>query len=144
MKNTPNRAILLLAAITGFQFCSLSKLTAQTPEGIDFEKQILPILDAKCLSCHQKEHEDAGRIKKPKSGLALDSVEAIMKGGKSYPNENIVPGQPDASWLLKTVLLPEEDDLFMPPKGDKVTPEETALIKKWIEEGAKFGEWKGK
>jgi len=115
----------------------------QAPEGVNFEKQILPILDAKCMSCHQKEHEANGRIKKPKGGLVLDSAAGIAKGGKTYPDETVVAGKPDASWLLKTLTLPEDDDFFMPPKGDKVTPEEQALIKKWIEEGAKYGEWKG-
>lgn len=110
---------------------------------VNFEKQIYPILDAKCISCHAKEHEDGGKIKKPKSGLALDGAAAIKKGGKEYPDATVVAGKPDESWLLKTLLLPEDDDYFMPPKGDHVTPEEQALIKKWIAEGANFGDWKG-
>lgn len=137
---TSNSLPVVTIAIAAFGH----QLTAQTPDPVNFEKQILPVLETKCFSCHQKEHEDAGRIKKPKSGLALDSAEAILKGGKSYPNENVVVGKPDVSWLLKTLLVPEDDDMFMPPKGDKVTADEAALIKKWIEEGAKFGDWKAK
>ncbi len=111
----------------------------------DFEKQILPILRAKCGKRHEKEHEDNGKIKKPKGGLRLDGAAVIMKGGKEYPEENVVAGKPDASWLLKTMSLPESDDLAMPPegKGDRVTAEEQALVKKWIEAGANFGAWKG-
>lgn len=112
---------------------------------VDFAKQIYPILEAKCLKCHQKEREENGRIIKPKHGLRLDNAEGIMKGGKEYPNENVVAGKPDASWLLKTLSLPADDDLAMPPEGkaDPVTDAEKALIKAWIAQGAKFGDWKG-
>jgi uncharacterized membrane protein len=129
----------LVALITGF-----ITLPAAAQE-VDFATQIFPILEAKCLKCHQKEREEDGRIIKPKHGLRLDHAEGIMKGGKDYPNENVVPGKPDSSWLLKTLNLPKDDDLFMPPEGkaDPVTPEEQSLIKAWIEQGAKFGAWKG-
>jgi uncharacterized membrane protein len=123
---------------------SASKATAQDA-GVDFEKQIFPILKQKCLKCHEKEHEDNGKVKKPKGGLRLDGADVIMKGGKEHKGEAVVPGKPDDSWLLKSTMLPESDDMAMPPegKGDRVTAEEQALIKKWIEGGAKFGNWKG-
>ena len=133
---------LTLAAIVA----AFSVNIASAQDGaVDFEKQILPILKAKCFKCHEKEHEDNGKIKKPKGGLRLDGAAVIMKGGKEYPEENVVAGKPDASWLLKTMSLPESDDLAMPPegKGDRVTAEEQALVKKWIEAGANFGAWKG-
>lgn len=136
-----NIKFAIAAAAAAFSFTTASAQDG----GVDFEKQILPILKAKCFKCHEKEHEDAGKIKKPKGGLALDSAAAITKGGKEYPGETVVAGKPDASWLLKTMTLPESDDLAMPPegKGDRVTAEEQALIKKWIESGAAFGAWKG-
>ena len=57
--------------------------TASAQDGaVDFEKQILPILKTSCFKCHEKEHEDNGKIKKPKGGLRLDSAAAITKGGK--------------------------------------------------------------
>lgn len=120
--------------------------TAAAQDGaVDFEKQILPILKTSCFKCHEKEHEENGKVKRPKGGLRLDSAETILKGGKEYPNENVVAGKPDASWLLKTMALPESDDLAMPPegKGDRVSAADQALIKKWIEAGASFGSWKG-
>jgi hypothetical protein len=133
---------LTLAAIVA----ALSVNTASAQDGaVDFEKQILPVLKESCFKCHEKEHEENGKIKKPKGGLRLDSAAAILKGGKEYPNENVVAGKPDASWLLKTMALPESDDLAMPPegKGDRVSAANQALIKKWIESGASFGSWKG-
>jgi len=132
---------LTLAAIaTAFSFS-----TASAQDAVDFEKQILPILKESCFKCHVKEHEEDGKVKKPKGGLRLDGAAVIMKGGKEYPEENVVAGKPDASWLLKTMALPDSDDLAMPPegKGDRISAENQALIKKWIESGASFGAWKG-
>jgi uncharacterized membrane protein len=135
--------IPLAAVITSLITLPAAAQDASAP--VDFAKQIYPILEAKCLKCHQKEREENGRIVKPKHGLRLDHAAGIMKGGKDYPNENVVPGKPDASWLLKTTNLPKDDDLYMPPEGkaDPVTDAEKALIKAWIEQGAKFGDWKG-
>ena len=132
---------LTLAAIAA----AFSFSTASAQDAVDFEKQILPILKESCFKCHEKEHEDNGKIKKPKGGLRLDGAAVIMKGGKEYPNENVVAGKPDASWLLKTMALPDSDEMAMPPegKGDRISAENQALIKKWIASGASFGAWKG-
>ena len=136
--------IPFVTALFALSLIGLSTASAQDG-GVDFEKQVLPVLKEKCFKCHEKEKEDNGKIKKPKGGLRLDGADVILKGGKEYPGETVVPGKPDASWLLKTMALPESDDLAMPPegKGDRVTAEEQATIKKWIEGGAKFGSWKG-
>ena len=83
-------------------------------EDISFEKQILPVLKTSCFKCHETEHEENGRVKRPKGGLVLDTAEGILAGGKEYPKENVVAGKPDDSWLLKTMALPESDDLAMP------------------------------
>ncbi|MCB1210633.1 MAG: hypothetical protein KDK97_14985 [Verrucomicrobiales bacterium] len=118
---------------------------AQDAGKVDFEKQVLPILKESCFKCHQKEHEEDGKVKKPKGGLRLDGAAMILKGGKEYPDENVVAGKADASWLVKTMELPDTDDMAMPPegKGDRISADNIALIKKWITEGANFGAWKG-
>lgn len=141
MKNT---LALTLAAVLALG-ASVTTTRAQDAGKVDFEKQILPILKESCFKCHEKEHEENGKIKKPKGGLRLDGAAVIMKGGKEYPNENVVVGKPDASWLVKTMTLPESDDLAMPPegKGDRISAANIDLIKKWITEGANFGAWKG-
>jgi len=136
-----NTKLTLAAIAAAF---AVSTASAQDA-AVDFEKQILPILKESCFKCHEKEKEENGKIKKPKGGLRLDGAALIMKGGKDYPEENVVAGKPDASWLLKTMSLPESDEYAMPPegKGDRVSAENQALVKKWIESGASFGAWKG-
>jgi hypothetical protein len=107
----------------------------------DFAKEIWPILEAKCVDCHRAPFEDNGRKKEPKAGLRLDAAWAILKGSENGPV--LKPGDSAKSYLYEVTTLPKDDDMFMPPKGDPLTPEEQALLKTWIDQGADFGKWEG-
>ena len=111
-------------------------LRAAEEDKIDFEKQILPILDGACFKCH------SAQAKKVKGEIRLDDVAAIR--AKSRTNNLVFPRKPEKSLLVKVISLPEGDDDVMPP-SDKAKPlaaEQVALIRKWIEQGADFGHWK--
>ncbi len=96
-----------------------------------YEDQIVPILKSKCYSCHS--------IQKKKGGLRLDSEFFIRKGGKH--GRVFIPGNSLKSHLYANLILPEDDDLHMPPAGKKqLTLLEIQLIEKWISTGAPFGE----
>ena len=119
--------------------------TAVADDKVDFEKQILPLLEERCMKCHREPYEDSrGRTKKPKGGLRLDTAEDMMAFKNDDGEANIVPGKPDESTFVKLIMLPEDDDDVMPPEGkaDHLSDEEVALVKKWITEGPTFGEWK--
>ena len=47
---------------------------------VDFEKEIWPFLEAKCVDCHREPYEENGRTKEPKSGLRFDGDWAIFLG----------------------------------------------------------------
>ncbi len=126
--------ILILVAIAA---------PADAQPEIDFENQILPILTNRCIECHSAPKADAsGRIRKPKGGVQLDSVEGITE---SRRGEVIIAGDPDSSLLYERITLPEDDIDIMPPpeEGTPLTKKETDLIRKWIEQGANYGRWKG-
>lgn len=127
--------LLVISSATSIQ------LSAQIK--VDFEKQIWPILDSKCVQCHKAPYEENGRVKKPKAGLRLDGAWAIMAGGEG--GAALKPGDSEHSDLYFRVTLPEDDDDFMPPTGkaDPLTDEEKKLLAKWIDEGADFGGWAG-
>lgn len=108
---------------------------------VNFEKQILPVLEAKCLGCHKAAHMEDGKLKKPKADLRLDAAWAMLKGAESGPA--LVPGNLAKSYMYEVVTLPKDDDKFMPPKGDPLTADEMKLLKEWIESGADFAGWKG-
>jgi len=126
-------------------------LAPRPVSAVDFEKEILPILETKCLKCHETEHTDAtGKVKKPKGGLVMDTAEGLKAGGKEYgkggktkADTNLIPGKGAESRLYVVTTLPTSDDLSMPPEGkaDPLTDAEKAALKKWIDEGANFGSW---
>lgn len=94
-----------------------------------FLNDIKPILQQKCYSCHSS-------LKK-KGGLRLDTEAFILKGGKN--GKIISPKNPANSTLYTHLVLPEDDELHMPPKGKKqLTSKEINTIERWIVMGASF------
>jgi mono/diheme cytochrome c family protein len=87
-----------------------------------FEKQVRPILKANCFQCH-------GEGEKLSGGLDLRLRRLIAQGGDSGPA--IVPGRQEMSLLLERVSKGE-----MPPGKKKLTPDEIAVIGRWIAQGA--------
>jgi uncharacterized membrane protein len=95
-------------------------------QAVVFHDLVEPVLEEKCYNCHNGS--------KQKGKLRLDSPEFIMKGGKH--GQVVVAGNAAKSELYKRLLLPEEDDDRMPPKGKtQLTQEETELIRWWIAQG---------
>ncbi len=96
-----------------------------------YRDMVIPILEKKCYNCHS--------ATKKKGGLRLDAEEFIREGGKN--GSVFTAGNPESSNLYTSLLLPEEDDKHMPPKGKpQLTPQEIATIHFWIKGGASFQE----
>jgi hypothetical protein len=89
-----------------------------------FNNRVLPLLQARCISCHGPD--------KQKGGLRLDSRAALLKGGETGPALDLQ--NPEASLLLQAVRH-AQGDLKMPPK-EKLTAEEIGALGRWIREGA--------
>ena len=88
---------------------------------------VLPMMQSKCVSCHNEG--------KKKGGLMLTSYETMMLGGES--DNTIVPGDALKSELVRRITLPMEHDDFMPSEGKlPLTDQEVVLIKWWIKMGA--------
>ena len=91
-----------------------------------YDSVIRPIFQTRCYSCHSS--------KRQKGSLRLDEYELILKGGKD--GKIISSGNPDNSDMIKRILLPDEDDKHMPPRGKpQLTNEQIALLHWWIENG---------
>lgn len=99
---------------------------ALDPAGVEFfEKSVRPVLVERCYECHSTE-------KKIKGGLALDTREAILKGGDSGPG--LVAGDLDKSKIIEAVRY-KNQDLQMPPKSP-LRPEEIKALEDWVRMGA--------
>ncbi|MDA0349562.1 MAG: PSD1 and planctomycete cytochrome C domain-containing protein [Verrucomicrobia bacterium] len=99
-------------------------LTAQ--EVIDFHRDIEPILQARCLSCHGPDEVE--------SDFRVDRKATLIGGGGSGI-ETIVPGNPAESYLIE--LVREQDEEYRMPYEEEALPEEEiVLLEKWIAQGA--------
>jgi formylglycine-generating enzyme required for sulfatase activity/mono/diheme cytochrome c family protein len=105
-------------------------LTIQGQDAVDFSKQVKPILEANCLSCHNPENV--------KGELLMDTRENVIIGGEYGPA--LEPGKPDESSLYTLTILDPDDEDIMPPKGDPLTKAQTDILKTWIEQGAEWPE----
>src|SRR5881394_3855609 len=103
----------------------IAKLPAPSTARVDFARDVKPIFDAACVKCHGKG--------KDKGGFSLETHEAFAKGGDS--GAPIVSGKSAESLLIELVsgLDPEN---VMPKKGSKLKPEQIALLRAWIDQGA--------
>jgi hypothetical protein len=112
---------------------------ASDATAVDFNKDVLPIIKARCIECHQDPAKNSG--KRPKGGLRLDGKHWILQGTKSGPV--VIAGAPLKSTLIELISLDENDPDLMPPKGGKLTLTEVDTISRWVAEGASFGNWIG-
>ena len=98
---------------------------------VDFQRQIRPILSDKCFACHGFDEETR------EADLRLDTQEGAYGDLGGYVA--IEPGNAEKSEVYLRLITKDEDDKMPPAKAHKtVSPAEIALIKKWIEEGAKY------
>ncbi|MEM7011920.1 MAG: c-type cytochrome domain-containing protein, partial [Verrucomicrobiota bacterium] len=128
--------LIIAPALAGLPFSAnaqdsplpVADLKRDTP--VDFNAEIVPFMKKNCFACHNET--------KAKAKLVLETPEAILKGGDTGPA--VVPGNADASFLFTTAAHIEEP--IMPPAKNKsnavnLTPDELALLKLWIDQGAK-------
>jgi mono/diheme cytochrome c family protein len=116
-------ALVLLAATSWAD----GPITPAVPAGkIDFNRDIRPILSDNCFACHGPD------AKKRKADLRLDIHDPTLK-------DILSPGKPAESKLLERLLTSDISKRMPPPKFKKtLSPQQIALIRRWIEEGAVY------
>jgi mono/diheme cytochrome c family protein len=94
---------------------------------VDFAQQIKPIFEGSCIKCHGRGRD--------KGHFQLDTRDTLLKGGESGPA--VVPGRSEESLLIEMVSGLDPDNV-MPKKGSKLTKEQVALLRGWIDQGVKW------
>lgn len=108
----------------GLLLCSLAEVDVSAEDkqasAPDFQKDVLPIFEAKCLRCHG--------AKRRGGKLDMRTLEAMLEGGDTGPA--IKPGNAKNSLLIELIHYKE-----MPPKKEKnfVTPADLELLRRWID-----------
>jgi WD40 repeat protein len=93
---------------------------------VSYDKQIRPILQARCQGCHQPA--------KAGGNYVMTAFERMLKGGESG-EAAIVPGKPADSHLM-TLITPDGGKADMPQNKPPLAAAEIELISRWIAQGA--------
>jgi WD40 repeat protein len=105
--------------------------TAVAAEPVDFAAKIAPLFEEHCIDCHAADDPDGE--------FSLETYQSLLKGGKT--GKAIEPGNAQDSLLVKFLegrSGKEGKNKFMPPgKKEHLAPDQIALIRQWIDSGAK-------
>ena len=105
--------------------------TTSTNSPIDYLTQIRPLLSDTCFNCHGP--DPASR----KADLRLDTLEGQHADLGGY--QAILPNNPDESELIARITSTNPDEIMPPPdSGKSLTPDQTQLITRWVQQGAPF------
>jgi hypothetical protein len=103
-----------------------ASLAAQTRDARYFDQRVAPIVERRCLGCHNEELKNGN--------ISFLDRESLLHGGTRGPA--VVPGNPAKSLLV--AALRHEGELQMPP-GPPLPAKEIAVLTTWIERGAIWG-----
>jgi hypothetical protein len=109
---------------------------ARAGERVDFNADVRPILTRHCFVCHGPDASTR------KAGLRLDTAEGATAPTRGFDEPALVPGDADASLLVRRVAS-DDDDFRMPPDGrPPLGDDEIAVLRRWIDAGAAYsGHW---
>lgn len=136
IRGTCLAAVLICSGIERCSLASDDPTRAETPRTlppaserqVDFGRDIQPIFQRACYSCHGPG--------KQQSGYRLDARETALNAGDAYA-PNIVPGRSADSPLIQFVA--GTGDVRMPPEeGKRLTDDEVGLLRAWIDRGANW------
>lgn len=105
------------------------KTIENVEEALIFSDIVHPIVEARCLSCHNQENR--------KGGLSMQTTADLQMGGKHGPI--LVAGNSVQSEMVRRITLPLDDEDRMPRGKRPLTEGQIELISWWIDEGASFG-----
>lgn len=112
--------------VAGVSLGLLGVFSGAAEAAVDFNKQIKPLLEVHCVSCHGG--------KKPKGKFSLET-----KAGAFDDPEIINAGKPGDSVFVELCELAEDDDDVMPPtKEGLLNKAQQKLLRQWVQEGAKW------
>jgi hypothetical protein len=121
MKKQLTLLIVSLLLVTVVAVLKISSINAAPETQISYTRDVQPILESRCGSCHFGEFTSAE--------LHMDTYESLMAGSENGPV--IVPGDAKKSLLVQKISSGK-----MPKRGPKLTPAQVQIIVDWINSGA--------
>src|ERR1043165_7716972 len=115
-------------SITTMLACVGLCVRAENGGAVDFIKDIHPIFAKSCQNCHGPT--------KQKAALRLDAKAIALRTDEK---QVIVPGKSASSKLIERVTS-ADDEKIMPPDGERLTVQQIAVLRAWIDQGAVWPE----
>lgn len=109
-----------------------TQAAAEAQVAVDFARDVAPILERRCMSCHDASSK--------KGSLNLSTHAGLLAGGDS--GEVIAAGKPDESYLIDSITPTTDGKSEMPKSGPPLTAKEIETLRSWIAAGAKWPEGK--
>ena len=125
------KPILFIIAILATTGLYADELPPAVNREVDFARDVLPIFEKRCFSCHGGEKQEAG--------LRLDRSDLAMVGGDS--GKAIVTGKSAESRLIHYVAATDPEKV-MPPEGTRLSQEEIGVLRAWVDRGAIWADTK--
>ena len=98
-------------------------------EDVDFVHKVLPILKTHCAECHSGDRREGG--------LGMNTRAELMAGGE---NGDVVNTDNAAKSDLLVRITSDDDGIWMPPEGPRVSEKEVAILREWISAGLPWDE----
>ena len=126
--------LCVIAAVFWIQTAAPSTTAQSIPDVVDFNFHIRPILSDRCFKCHGP---DANHRK---ADLRLDTEAGLYQALKDNPEgQVIVHGNSKESDMYRRLIEDDTSQVMPPPSSNlSVSDHEKQLIKKWIDQGAKY------
>lgn len=126
--------VLFGAAVVIWSLLGINKSNDNTPELIDFNHHIRPILSDRCFKCHGPDEQAR------EESLRLDTPEGALSELKDQPGHYaIVPGDIEKSEIISRIFSTDPEIMMPPPESLlALTEAEKETIRKWIVQGAEF------
>lgn len=126
--------VLLVSTLAGGMAFPLMAAESRAGGKVSFNRDIRPILSDNCFSCHGFD------AKHRKAGLRLDVAEgAYARGEGEAARPAVKPGDLASSEMWARIISDDPDDVMPPPDSHKkLKPEQVAIVKRWIEQGAPY------
>ena len=96
---------------------------------VDFAHEVLPVLRKHCAECHNGARKEGG--------LSMNTRSELLAGGEN--GKAVVAGEAGKSPLLERITS-DDEDVWMPPEGPRLTDKEIAALTKWIDAGLPWEE----
>jgi len=126
------RRLAVVAALIGAasaQSVSPTAIGGATDDPVSYWREVRPLLQARCVGCHQPAKAKGGRV--------LVDHRSLLAASADGHAAMVVPGQPDASALVDSVTAHDGLPPAMPEKGAPLDTAEVELLRRWIAEGAR-------